>query len=146
MKKQILNAILEQLSKNAKAYESDLQTLDTGILLDEDASIGVDDISQKDQSTDISNDLQGQALDLDSTIGIIKGYQTVSRNEFSPGALIETQDMYLLAGVSLPPLQVNNKRVIGITEDAKAYPVLKGKKKGDKLYMGKKEYIILSVS
>ena len=146
MKKQILNAILEELAKTAKAYQSDLQTLGTGINLDENTSIGVDDISQKDQSTDISNDLQGRALNLDKIIEIVKGYQTVSRNEFSPGALVETKDMYLLAGVSLPPLHVNNKKVIGITEDAKAYPALKGKKKGDILYMGNKEYLILSVS
>ena len=85
MKKQILNAILEELTKDAKAYQSDLQTLDTGINLDEDNPIEVDDISQKDQSTDISNDLQGQALSLDSTIGIVKEYQTISCNEFSPG-------------------------------------------------------------
>jgi hypothetical protein len=146
MKKQILEAILEELGKGARAYQSDLLTLDTNINLDENASVGIDDISQKDQSADISNDMQARAVNLTNTINTVKVYQTISRNEFSPGALVETRDMYLLVGVSLPPLHVNNKKVIGITENAPIYSLLRGKKKGDNLHMGNTDSPILSVS
>jgi hypothetical protein len=146
MKKEILDAVLEELKKDAKAYQSELQTLDTNINLDENDLIEIDDISQKDQSTDISDDIQMQTANLDHTIAIVKSYQTISRNEFSPGALVETSEMYLLVGVSLPALRINNKKLIGIPEDTKIYSLLKGKKKGDRFRLGKQEYAILSVS
>ncbi|MFT3750684.1 MAG: hypothetical protein QM768_20400 [Agriterribacter sp.] len=145
MKKEILDTILVALEKDAKAYQSDLQTFDTDNL-DVNDQTDIDDISHKDQSTDISDDLLPQAARLDNTINIIKSYQAVSRNDCGPGALIETSEMYLLVGVSLPPVHVNNKKVAGITEDAKIYPAIKGKKKGDIFSLGDKDYTILSVS
>jgi hypothetical protein len=146
MKKEILEAILGELKKEADAYQAGFKTLDAAIDLDENTSIGIDDVSQKDQSTDIFDDMQPQAGILDDTISTVKSYQTVSRDEFSPGALVETDKMYLLVGVSLPPLLVNHKKVLGIAEGAKIYPSLKGKKKGDKLRIGNNDHPILSVS
>lgn len=146
MKTVILNAIIGELNKNAIAYKSSLRTLDTDINLDENTLIEPDDISQKDQSTDISTDLQGQAEILNNTINTVESYQAVERTVFSPGALVETDGMYLLVGVSLPPLQINNKKVIGVTENAKIYPSLEGKKKGDQLRLANRVFTILSVS
>lgn len=146
MKKDIINAILTDLKENKEAYQSDLQTFNTDIDLDENALVEIDDISQKDQSTDIADDLQPQAAVLSHTINMVTGYQTISRNDCGPGALVETDEMYLLIGVSLPPLRINNKKTVGIPEDAKIYPSLKGKKKGDQIQIGNKNYSILSVS
>lgn len=146
MKKDIIDAILAALKKDKNAYQSGFQTLDTDTDIDENALVEIDDISHKDQSTDISDDLQPQAAMLSNTINTVTGYQTIVRSDCGPGALVETDEMYLLIGVSLPPLHVNNKKVAGITEDAKIYPSLKGKKKGDRLQLGNKTYTILSVS
>jgi len=146
MKKDILDAVIERLKKDTKAYQSSLDTLDTGINLDENALIEPDDISQKDQATDIADDLQVQPEILNNTINTVKSYQAMVRNVFSPGALVETDGMYLLAGVSLPPLHINNKKVIGVPEDAKIYPSLQGKKKGDQIQLANQVFTILSVS
>jgi len=144
MKKKILDAVINELNKTAKAYRSGLRTLDTDNT-DGNDLVEIDDISQKDQSTDISDDLQVQAAMLDNTIDTLKGYKAVSLDELSPGALVETAEMYLLVGVSLPPLQVNGKKVIGLTEGGKIYPSLKGKKKGDKFELGTRSFSILSI-
>lgn len=144
MKKKILDAIINELSNSAKAYRSGLQTLDTDNL-DVNDLVEIDDISQKDQSTDISDDLQVQAATLDNTIDTLKSYEAISRNELSPGALVETTEMYLLVGVSLPPVQVNGKKVIGVTEGGRIYPSLQGKKKGEKFELGTRSFSILSV-
>ena len=145
MKKEILEAILAELGKDTKAYRSDLHTLDTDNL-DVNEQIEIDDISQKDQSTDISDDLQAQAATLGNTANLVKSYLTVPRNDCSPGALVETDEIYVLIGVSLPLMHVNNKKVVGVREDSKLYPSIKGKRKGDTLQLGDKAYSILSVS
>ncbi len=145
MKKEVLEAILAELGKDASAYQSDLKTFATDDL-DVNEQIEIDDISQKDQSADISDDLQAQAATLANTVSTVKSYLTISRNDCSPGALVETDEMYLLIGVSLPPMQINNKKVTGITEDSKIYPSMKGKKQGDTLQLGDRKYTILSVS
>lgn len=145
MKKEIIEAILMELGRHTEAYQSDSETFDTDNL-DVNEQIGIDDISQKDQSTDISDDLQAQATALDNTASTLKSFLTVSRNDCTPGALVETDEMYMLVGVSLPPVHINNKKVLGVTEDAKIYPSIKGKKKGDTIQLGNEKYFILSVS
>jgi len=145
MKKEILDAILGELKHNSKAYLAGQQTLNTDIDLDENALVEIDDISQKDQATDISEDLLIPAASLDNLINAVKNFQTVSKNTLGPGALVETREMYLLIGVALPPLQVNGKKVIGVTEGGRIYPSLQGKKQGDKFELGNRSFLILSV-
>lgn len=145
MKKEILDAILAALEKDSKAYQSDLQTLATDNL-DVNEQIEIDDISQKDQSTDIANDLQAHAAILADKINTVESFKNISRADCGPGALVETDDMYLLIGVALPPLHVNNKKVAGVTEDARIYSSLLGKSKGDSIQLGDKSYTVLSVS
>ncbi|MFT4154294.1 hypothetical protein [Parafilimonas sp.] len=99
------------MEKNAKAYDYNVGALDADTDLNENILVEIDDISQKDQATDIADDLSEQATRLDHTINTIKRYQTESQNEITPGALVETGLMYLLIGVALPSLQVNDKKV-----------------------------------
>ncbi|HQD09213.1 MAG TPA: hypothetical protein PLQ65_06085 [Flavihumibacter sp.] len=145
MKKEIIDAIVAELNKGAKAYQSNLNTLNTSIDLDEEATIDVDDISQKDQSTDISDDLSARANLLENIINKVKTYASISKDDFSPGALVETSDLYILVGIAFPSVRVHNKKVVGVSEEAELYPELAGKKQGDKITLGKKTYSILSV-
>ncbi|SDD56415.1 hypothetical protein [Niabella drilacis] len=145
MKKEILDVILKTLEKDATGVEQEISTQDTNAGIDTEATTDLDAISQRDQATDIYNLLQQPKETAANTVAIVKKYRDLLRNDVGPGALVETTEHFFLVGVVLPPLEINGKKVAGITTDAPAYANLEGKKKGDEVHLGEADYLILSV-
>ncbi|ANH82530.1 hypothetical protein A8C56_17505 [Niabella ginsenosidivorans] len=145
MKKEILDAIIKALEKNTTGLKQEINTEEATATIDEAATAEVDALSQKDEAADLSNLLQSPLETTENTISTVKKYQTVSREEIGPGALVETDAHWLLVGVVLPLLEIKGKKVAGVAPDAPAYATLEGKKKGDQVHLGNREYLILSV-
>ncbi|AHF17712.1 hypothetical protein [Niabella soli] len=146
MKQQILDAIILELQQLLSSYQQRIGTLETSADVDAAATTDLDENSQQDEAATMGNLLQPPQQELEDSIGIIKTFGAIPCSQFASGALIETDAHYLIVGASLPPLKVNGKKVVGITPEAPAYTALEGKKKGDELHLGNKDYLILSVS
>ncbi|WP_018629696.1 hypothetical protein [Niabella aurantiaca] len=145
MKKEIMDAILKALEKDTTGIMQEIDTQESNADIDTEATADLDALSQRDQATDIYNLLRQSKETAENTVAIVKKYQNISRNDIGPGALIETTEHFFLVGVVLPPLDINDKKVIGIPLDAPAYANLEGKKKGDEIHLGEADYLILSV-
>ncbi|MBO9618668.1 MAG: hypothetical protein J7539_06475 [Niabella sp.] len=146
MKQQILDGIIRQLRQQLNGYQQRIDTLETSAAVDETDTTDLDENSQQDEAATMSSLLQLPQQALEDSISTIETFKTIACSQFAPGALIETDAHFLLIGVSLPTLELNGKKVIGITTKAPVYGALEGKKKGDELHLGKKDYLILSVS
>lgn len=145
-KKEILETVISRLKENVKGYENNLDTLGTSADIDENATIDADERSQQDQATDISRQLQEPLTNLENNINTIKSFESLERDKLETGALVETEDNYFLIGVAVSPMEVNGKKLLGITSDAPAYTSLEGRKKGDIFGLGDKKFTILSIS
>ncbi len=140
-----MDAILKALEKDTTGIMQEIDTQESNADIDTEATADLDALSQRDQATDIYNLLRQSKETAENTVAIVKKYQNISRNDIGPGALIETTEHFFLVGVVLPPLDINDKKVIGIPLDAPAYANLEGKKKGDEIHLGEADYLILSV-
>ncbi len=145
MKKEILDAILKALENETAGIEQEIDTQESNAAIDTEATADLDTISQRDQATDIYNLLQQPKDTAENTAAMVKQYRELSRSDAGPGALVETTEYFFLVGVALPPLEINGKKVAGITTDAPAYANLEGKRKGDEIHLGECDYLILSV-
>ncbi|WP_300596354.1 hypothetical protein [Niabella sp.] len=145
MKKEILDAILKALEKDTAGVKQEIDTQESNAVIDTEATADLDALSQRDQATDIYNLLQQPEETAAGTIATVKRYRELSRGDAGPGALVETTEYFFLVGVALPPLEVNGKKIAGITTDAPAYANLEGKRKGDEIHLGECDYLILSV-
>lgn len=145
MKKEILDAILKTLEQDTAGVAQEIGTQESNADIDTEATADLDAISQRDQATDIYNLLQQPRDIAANTAATVKRYRELSRDDAGPGALVETTEYFFLVGVALPPLEINGKKVAGITTDAPAYANLEGKKKGDEIHLGECDYLILSV-
>ncbi len=144
-KKEILDAVIKALEKNTAGFQQEINTEGATAAIDEEATAEIDALSQKDEAADLSNLLQQPLATVQNTINTVKQYQTVARENIGPGALVETDAHFLLVGVVIPLLEIGGKKVAGVALDAPAYATLEGKKKGDQVHLGNREYLILSV-
>lgn len=145
MKKEILELVITELEKSVKAMDGSLNTLETSADLDENATIDLDERSQQDQAIDLGQRLQQPRIDLQNNLNTLRQFEGVHRDDIGPGALVETDEKWYLIGVSLPPMEIAGKKILGVTTDAPSYAAQEGKKKGDALQLAGKTYLILSV-
>lgn len=146
MKEQILDAIIAQLEQNTKSLDVNIDTLDTSADLDENATIDPDDHSQQSEAKDMTQRLQQPIINLENAINELKTYKNLERSIVEQGAVVETDNGTLVIGVSIAPMDLDGKKIIGISEVAPIYSQINGKKAGETLQIGNKEYKILSIS
>lgn len=145
MKSKIIEAVIEVLEKNVQTYENNLNTLETNTNLDENATVDIDERSQQGEATDLSARMQEPLIAIENTISSLKQFKDASKNDAGNGAIVETDTHFFIMGAAVPPMDVDGKKVAGITLDAPAYAELEGKKKGDSFNLGDTEYRILNV-
>ena len=131
----ILQIVSDHLQNNIEELAKSLENYRAASDLDEGDTKDMEDFSQQSESIDMQRQLQIQLDVAQDTLAAL--------NE--SGELVETDKNWFLLGLSIPPVPVGNKELLGISPESPAYAVINGKAKGDSFKLGNNTYKILNI-
>lgn len=146
MKSKIFDNIAQQLEKHISQFGESVDTFDTNADIDENETIDMDERSQQDEATDMKQRLERPLEALEHALLQLKSYKKGEESiEAGTGSIVETKESYYVLGIALPPMDLEGKKVLGVSAAAPFYPSIEGKKKGERLKLGDDEQEILNV-
>lgn len=146
IKNKIIKLIEEQLKKSIENFEETGSTLNKAADMDEESTRSIDDYSQQANDKELELRVKEQIAAVNQKINWLENNGSGSQDTVAPGALVETKDSYFFVGIALPPnIQVEDKKITGISENAPVYATIEGKRKGDSIKIGDKSVKILNI-
>jgi len=130
---------VETLRKAVEQYQEEAD-------IDEQEGQDPQDYSHQEEATDLWRRMETQLKIAESDLARIQSIPLEKVEKVKVGSLIETDYLNFFVGISSLPFQIDDRKVIGISTHAPIYLQLKGKKEGDRVSIGKKEYKIRAVS
>lgn len=145
----IKTKIIEQLIKLQEDVVNDIKTTmserNTAADLDEDSTRDADDFAQQEINKDFARKFVEQLEIAEEELKDLKHFKFQKNETVKPGALIETNDFYILVGASVLNSTYNGKKVVCMSENAPAFEINQGKKKSEELILGNSKKEILSI-
>ena len=145
-KNEVVSKIIEEQKIVIANLENSVSRYRVASDIDEHDSIDPEDFSHQEEAKDMQLRYEQMAIQAKNNLEILESYKNKNYSTIEAGALIETEDLYLFIGISIPQFTLNGKNVITISEQAPIYTLLKDKAVGDKLTIGKIENTVLSIS
>ena len=144
-KAEIIRLISEQLESNIRELSKSLEDYRSGSDLDESDTRDMEDFSQQSEQKEMQYQMQIQLDHVESNLARLNDLSKGSFSVAKPGAIVDTDKNYFLLGISIPPIHVGNKELIGITAESPAYGIIQGKSEGDHFELGNHKYTIKRV-
>lgn len=142
-------AVIEQLIELQETVIKDIKTAmnerNTAADLDEDSTRDADDFAQQEINKDFARKFVEQLEIAEEELKDLKHFKFQKNEIVEPGALIETEDFYILVGASVLNSTFNNKKVVCMSENAPAFELNKGKKANEELQLGNNKKEILGI-
>ena len=145
MKEEIIQHLVEQQRQVIKDLQTEIKDRQKAADIDEDDTIDDDDFAQQEVNKDFVRRIRDQVDVAMDDLATLKTYVHRKSEQLEPGALIDTENFYILVGVSVQNDTYNDKKVICMSEEAPAYQANEGKKKGDTLSLGNNEVKIKDI-
>ncbi len=95
--------------------------------------------------TEISNKLEIHVRVHEKNLNFIKQVNFKPSFIVELGAIIETNNIYLIIAASISPFEYDNKQFVGVSEAAPLYKCLEGKKVGDQCTYNDVKFIIKNI-
>lgn len=131
----------------AKVDENNLNYSDylcgTGRACDQVIDMG--DESQLHVNTDISIKLDVHAQIHEKKIKFIKDIPFAPTSIIEIGAIVETNNIFLIIATSTQPFEYDNKQFVGISINAPLYTCLEGKTIGDECIYNNVKFVIKNI-
>jgi hypothetical protein len=95
------------------------------------------------------DEIEQQATHLDHVQAEVDALHRIDlarpHDSVSPGSLVRTNAGYFLVGVALAPLQVDGKKVTGISTQSPLYQKMQGLRARAEFHLGNVEYVIAEI-
>jgi hypothetical protein len=144
-KEDILKKVSIHLENNIKEITNSLENYEAGSNIDEGDTIDPEDFSQQSEQRNLQYQMQIQLDQAESGLSRLKEFEGKQFSVARSGALVETDKNWILMGISVPALQVDDKELLGISPESPAYQILNGKSKGDSFKLGNNNYTITGI-
>ncbi|WP_340075411.1 hypothetical protein [Leptobacterium sp. I13] len=116
-----------------------------GADLDEEDTRDPEDFSHQDEWTTASINLQLRIERAHEEMRLIEKFPVTPLNEVTFGAVVCTENLNFVIGTVMPVFDFDNKKFVGISENAPIYKSLKGKHIGDVFKFGDYSYTIKTI-
>lgn len=145
-KEEIITALAQAQSNVVNDLRKAINVYESASDIDEDDTIDPEDFSHQTEAKDMQLRLEEKLKREENTLVVLNKFKNKPIQNIETGALVETDKYYFYIGVATHPLEINNKKVVGISQKAPIMAVLKGKKIGEEISVGNVNYIILNIS
>ncbi len=142
----IINSLIDEQKKIILTIEDSILRYKNASDLDENDSSDPEDFSHQDEAKDMQMRYEQMFIQTKNNLEFLAQCKNKICTSIETGALIETENLYLFIGISLPQFELNNKKVISITEQAPIFNLIKEKSLGKKIVIGTTENTILAIS
>lgn len=145
MRQQILDIIIAHQKQLVQNLQKSLETYDTTTDLDEESTIDLDDQSHQADVQDLKLEMN-QKLQMEQEDYIfIRSLQLREVKCVEEAAIVETKEAYFFIGFTFAPIDMENKKIFGVSLEAPVYQHNEGKKEGDYLILGNQKQKILNI-
>jgi hypothetical protein len=144
-KSDIINLISEHLENNINELSKSLEDYRSGSDLDESDTRDMEDFSQQSEQKEMQYQMQ---IQLDHVQSNLIRLNDLAKGDFSvakPGAIVDTDKNLFLLGISVPPMPVGDKELIGLSPESPAFGIINGKSAGDHFELGNNTYTIKNI-
>lgn len=145
-KEEIITALAQAQSNVLNDLQKAINVYESASDIDEDDTIDPEDFSHQTEAKDMQLRLEEKLKREENTLAILNKLKNKQVQSVETGALVETDKYYFYIGVATHPLEINNKKVVGISQNAPIMTALKGKKIGEQVSVGNVNHIILNIS
>lgn len=142
----IIDSLIDEQKKIILTIEDSILRYKNASDLDENDSSDPEDFSHQDEAKDMQLRYEQMFIQTKNNLEFLELCKNKNCTNIEVGALIETENLYLFIGISLPQFELNNKKVISITEQAPIFNLIKEKSLGEKIVIGTTENTILAIS
>lgn len=144
-KNNVIKKIIEEQENVISQLENSVSTYSVSSDIDEGDVIEPEDFSHQSEAKDMQLRYEQMLIQAKKNKEFLLSIQDIRCDSIQVGALIETNELYVFIGISLPQFKLNNKNVISISEQAPIYKDLKDKKVGDVITIASNETKIISI-
>ena len=141
IKNYLLQAEMDKVNTTNNNYESYLKSNK----IDGEQVIDLDDQSHLHESDELASSLDKQVHLHEQSLENIRGLNFDSKSEVVPGAIVETNNVNFVIGVSSPMFELEGKKFIGVSTEAPIYKCMEGKGPGDECVYNKSSFKIVSI-
>lgn len=145
-KNSIIKKIIEEQENVISQLKNSVSTYNISSDIDEDDVIDPEDFSHQNEAKEMQLRYEQMLIQAKKNKEFLLSIQNNKCNSIKVGALIETDELYIFIGVSIPQFELNNKNVISISDKAPIFKDLKDKKIGDVISISTYENKINSIS
>lgn len=145
MKKDIINLIKAHQEEIIQSISKELSAIQNYADIDEDDTIDPEDLSHQTEAKEMRIYLQNQLENAQNELKFIEKNSLNTLDKVDIGAVVYTQEMIFFIGVALVPFKLDDKTILGISNKAPIYTLMKNKQKGDKFTFANKTYEILDI-
>lgn len=141
IKKYLIQKELTKTSQNTISQPDDV--CNSGRSCDQIIDIG--DESQLNARVEISEKLDVQTQIHEKNIEFLKKISFAPTSIIEIGAIVETNNMFLIIAIATKPFEYDNKQFVGISINAPLYTYLKEKNIGDECIFNNTKFVIQNI-
>ncbi|WP_339889214.1 hypothetical protein [uncultured Flavobacterium sp.] len=145
-KKSIIKKIIEEQENVISQLEKSVLMYSVSSDIDEDDVIDPEDFSHQNEAKEMQLRYEQMLIQAKKNKDFLLSIQNNKCNSIQVGALIETDELYIFIGISIPQFELNNKNVISISDQAPIYNDIKDKNVGDIVSLASYKNKILNIS
>ena len=110
-----------------------------------DQIIDIGDESQLNASTEISLKLHAHAQVHEKNLEVLKNISFLPTSTIETGAIVETNNIFLIIAISTKPFEYDNKQFVGVSINAPLYKCLEGKTIGEECTYNDVKFVIKNI-
>lgn len=114
--------------------------------LEEGATVDPDDQSHQSQSNDMATFYGGMKDDNKSIVLELKETISVAKEKVEHGAVVETEDIIFVIGISIPTTTFKGKKVLGVSAQSPVFMQNEHRNAAEQFVLKNKHFDILSIS
>lgn len=131
--------IVDELTKSMESYQEYAD-------LDEDSTLDPEDFSQQTVAKESQLRLQQQLERAQTELALLEHYAVNKFDTVQAGALIQTDSLWFLTGISLGVFEAEEINIHFISTGSPAFDVVLGKKINDSFTLGNKNYKVIAIA
>lgn len=130
-KSRIKQILIESEMKLISEAEADYNAFVADNNLQQDDVLDLDDMAHSDSSLGFENDLLARIVNHKMNLQAIEDTPVEPCETVCYGAVVKVDDDYLYVSTAQKPLEIDGKRIEGISTQAPIYKLMSGKRVGD---------------
>ncbi len=144
-KRQVKVALIAKQKEIVENLEEVIAKMRESSDIDEDDSASLDDFSHIGEAEEMLVRMENKLEGAVKALSILQDLQMDTNDTVDLGALVETDIHHFFISLALPTIELDGETIHSISTSSPIYQALEGKKAGDRVPFGEKQYHIKAI-